>query len=67
VNPVVLITYLDRTLTWPALYGAIFLGVALCLLVTATVVALFARDDKRANRAMKIFTELLRLFDRRSP
>jgi hypothetical protein len=67
VKPVVLVTYLDRALAWPALFGAIFLTVALCLMATATAVALFARDDKRANRAMKIFTELLRLFHRRSP
>jgi hypothetical protein len=42
------------------------LAIALCLLVMSTAVALFAHDDKRANRAMVIFTELLRLFRWRS-
>jgi hypothetical protein len=62
VNPVVLVSYFDRALAWPALYGAVVLVVVLSLLVAATTVALFAENEARADRAFKIFSELLRFF-----
>jgi uncharacterized integral membrane protein len=66
VKPVELVTYFGGALAWPALYGVIFLAVVLGLLTAATGVALFARNEKRANRAFRIFRELLRLFCGRS-
>jgi hypothetical protein len=36
------------------------------LLASAATVAMVAHDEKRANRAFKIFSELLRFFRRRS-
>jgi hypothetical protein len=62
----VLVTYFGHALAWPVLYGAIFFAVLLCLLAVAASVALFAGNDKRANRAFRVFSELLRLFDWRS-
>jgi hypothetical protein len=61
-----LVTSLGPALAWPAVYGAIFVAVLLCLLVSAATVAMVAQDDKRANRAFKIFSEILRFFRRRS-
>lgn len=59
---VVLVTYLDGAFAWPALYGAIVVAVLLCLLVAATVVALFDENEERANRAVSVVKELVRLF-----
>jgi hypothetical protein len=66
VNPPVLLAYFARALAWPALYGAIFFAVVLGLLVAATMVALFAHNEPRANRAVRIVRELVRLFRWRS-
>ena len=64
MKPVV--PYLGHVLAWPALYSAIFFAVVLCLLAVAASVAIFAQDDKRANRAYKIFSDLLRTLRWRS-
>lgn len=66
MNLVVVLAYLNRALAWPALYGVIFLAVVLGLLTAATIVALFAQNETRANRAVRIITELLGPFRRRS-
>jgi len=55
---------LGQAAKWPALCAAAILAILLVLLTVAMAVGLFAADDKRANRAYKIFIELLRLLRR---
>jgi hypothetical protein len=47
------VTYFGSALAWPALYGAIFFAVLLCLLVEAETVALFAQDDKAREQGVQ--------------
>jgi hypothetical protein len=66
VVPIDLISKLRGALALPELYCTAFLAVFLGLLVLATSVALFAKDDTRSKRAFAIFRELVRLFRGRS-
>jgi hypothetical protein len=66
MTPIEISTYFSRALELPAAFGAAFLLFLTLLLSVAMAVALFAKDDKRAGRAYKIFVELLRVLQRRS-
>lgn len=57
---------INHALTWPEIYGAAAVGALIIFIGVAMFVALFANDDKRAARAYKIFSDLLRAFLRRT-
>ncbi len=57
---------IDRALSWPEIYAAATMSAFILLISIAMFVALFARDDKRAERAHKIFCDLLKVFQRRT-
>jgi hypothetical protein len=57
---------INRALTWPEIYGAAAVGAFIVFIGVAMFVALFAHDDKRANRAYKILGDLLKVFQRRT-
>lgn len=57
---------IDRAVTWPEIYGAAVTGAFIIFIGSAMFVALFAKDDKRAGRAQKILSDLLKLFSRRT-
>jgi hypothetical protein len=57
-------SHVSHAVAWSAFYTLIILGVLLCLLALATFVALFAQDEKRANRALRVFRELITLLRR---
>jgi hypothetical protein len=65
VSTIRVLTDIGHAVAWQALYAAGFSAVLLALLALTTNVALFAHDDKRAERALKILRELVRLFRRR--
>jgi hypothetical protein len=57
---------ISRALTWPEIYSAATVGAFIIFIGVAMFVALFANDDRRAARAYKIFSDLLRAFLRRT-
>jgi hypothetical protein len=57
---------IDRALSWPEIYVAATIGAFIILISIAEFVALFAHDDRRANRAHQILSDLLKVFQRRT-
>jgi hypothetical protein len=55
-----------RALAWPEIYAAATITAFMLLISIAMFVALFDRDRERANRAYKIFRDLLKVFQRRT-
>jgi hypothetical protein len=56
----------DGAVAWPEIYAAATISAFILLISIAMFVALFDHDDKRANRAYKIFRDLLKVFQRRA-
>lgn len=55
------LTDVGHALVWPALFSAIFCAALLGLITVAMSVALFAKSEDQANRALKVLRELLRV------
>jgi hypothetical protein len=59
-----LISDVGHVFVWPAACGVAVIGTLLCMIGLAMFVTLFSHDDKRAQRAYRVFRDLLCLFRR---